>query len=681
MAEQYRAKEISWLAFNERVLLEAEKAEVPLIERFKFLGIYSSNLDEFFRVRVAALKRIGELGSKAIRILGDDPNLIQKAVHDIVLSQRKKYEEIQASLMKELVQENIHFVNEDEVDEKQRDFILRYFSQKVRPRLMPIMIGQVKKFPELDDDAIYLATILSKGDNERKRYALIKVPTDELSRFLILPKRGKHKYIIFLDDVIRLGLKDLFHIQNYESTEAFTIKVTKDADLDLNDDLDESYVSKIAKGLIKREEGDPVRLVYDSRIPRFFLSYLKKRMGLGDNDVVISGGRYHNLKDFIQIPNMGTDKLIYKPLFIIPHPGFIQNESIFAKIREKDILLHFPYHSFDHFNDLLREASIDPKVTEIKITLYRLANRSSVISALLNALRNGKQVTAIVELTARFNEKSNIEYSQQLIKEGAKVIYGVPGLKVHAKLCLITRKEKGQLKRYSVIGTGNFNEDTGKIFSDILLFTSFQEICSEVDQLFGFFKRNYRVGQYKYLVPSPFKMRKEFVKWVRNEIANAKSGKPAYIHLKLNSLVDREIIQLILDAAESGVEVKLNIRGMYSLVTPDQNDSNLQAIALIDRFLEHSRVFFFCNAGDEKVYFSSSDLMTRNLDRRVEVTCPVLDPELQRELRKAFDIQWKDNTQSRILDKDLKNLPRITDGKSVRSQTEIHKFLLGKANS
>lgn len=681
MPENYRAKEISWLAFNERVLLEAEKPQVPLIERFKFLGIYSNNLDEFFRVRVATLKRIAELGSKAIQILGDDPILIQKAVHDIVLSQRKKYEEIQASLMEELARENIHFVNEEEVEGKQREFILRYFSQKVRPKLMPIMIGQVKKFPELDDDAIYLATILSKGDNERKHYALIKVPTEELSRFLVLPRRGENKYIIFLDDVIRLGLKNLFHIQNYETTEAFTIKVTKDADLDLNDDLDESYVSKIAKGLKKREEGDQVRLVYDSRIPSSFLNYLKKRMGLGENDVVIPGGRYHNLKDFIQIPNLGADKLIYDPLPKIQHPSFVQNESIFAKIREKDILLHFPYHSFDHFNDLLREASIDPKVSEIKITLYRLANRSSVISALMNALRNGKQVTAIVELTARFNEKSNIEYSQQLIKEGARVIYGVPGLKVHAKLCIITRKEKGQIKRYSVIGTGNFNEDTGKIFSDILLFTSFPAISNEVEQLFGFFKKNYRVGQYKYLIPAPFKMRKEFVKWVRNEMANAKSGKPAYMHLKLNSLVDREIIKLILDAAESGVEVKLNIRGMYSLVTPSQPDSNFKAIALIDRFLEHARIFFFCNAGDEKVYFSSADLMTRNLDRRVELTCPVLDPELQRELRKVFDIQWNDNTQSRILDKDLQNLPRTSDGKPVRSQIEIHKYLMSRSKS
>lgn len=681
MQDHYRAKEISWLAFNERVLQEADKAHVPLIERFKFLGIYSSNLDEFFRVRVATLKRIAELGNKAIHILGDDPKVIQKSVNDIVLSQRQRYEEIRAKLVAELALENIHFVNEEEVQGKQRDFILRYFFQKVRPKLMPIMIDQVKKFPELDDEGIYLATILTKGDKERNRYALIKVPTSELPRFLVLPRRGPNKYIIFLDDVIRLGLKDLFHIQNYETTEAFTIKVTKDAELDLDDDLDKSYVSKIEKGLKRREEGDPVRLVYDSRIPTFFLNYLKKRMGLGENDAIIPGGRYHNLKDFMQIPNLGSEKLIFDPLPAIPHPSFQPNESIFGKIRERDIMLHFPYHSFDHFNDLLREASIDPKVSEIKITLYRLANRSSIISALLNALRNGKQVTAVVELTARFNEQSNIEYSQQLKQEGARVIYGVPGLKVHAKLCQITRKEKGQNRHYSVVGTGNFNEETAKIFSDLLLFTSQHEIGMEVNQIFEFFKRNYIVGDYRELVPSPFKMRAEFISWIRNEMANAKMGKPAYIHLKLNNLVDREVIQFLLEASEAGVEVKLNIRGMYSLVTPDHPDSKLKAIALIDRFLEHSRVFFFCNSGNERVYFSSSDLMTRNLDRRVEITCPVNDPELRRELRKMFDLQWKDNRQARILDKDLQNLPVTDENRPLRSQIEIYKFLKNKAKS
>jgi polyphosphate kinase len=679
--KNFRPKEISWLAFNERVLQEATKANVPLIERFRFLGIYSNNLDEFFRVRVATLKRISEFGKNFEDLLGDDPKVIHKAVNDIVLSQRIKYEEIHNKLNKELAKQGIHIINESQISDHHRHFIIQYFYKKVRPKLMPIMIDQVNKFPELDDDAIYLATILSKADRDRKRYALIKIPTDELSRFLILPRQSNKKFIIFLDDVIRLGLSDLFHIQKFDNTEAYTIKVTKDAELDIDDDLGESFVSKVAKSLKKREEGVPVRLVYDYRIPEFFLMFLKKRMGLGESDALIPGGRYHNLKDFIKMPNLGSEKLIYPDLPVIQHPAFRRNESIFDKIRKRDILLHFPYHSFDHFIDLLREASIDPKVSGIRITLYRLANYSSVISALLSALKNGKRVMAVVELTARFNEQSNIEYSEQLREEGARVIYGVPGLKVHAKLCQITRREKGVDTLYSLVGTGNFNEDTGKVFSDILLFTNNFEIGQDVSKLFDFFKRNYRVSNYNLLMPSPFAFRFQFTALVKQEIENAKKGKKAYIHLKLNNLVDQEIIDLLLIASRSGVEVRLNIRGMYSLIQPDDPDYNIEAIGIIDRFLEHTRIFYFCNDGEEKIFFSSADLMTRNLDRRVEVTCPVLDPGIKQQLRDFFDIQWKDNTQARILDKDLKNVHRPTAGEPFRSQIEFHDYLIKKAQA
>jgi len=680
--DSFQAKEISWMAFNERVLQEAEKPHVPLIERFKFLGIYSNNLDEFFSVRVATLKRFAELGEKKLDdILGDDPKVIQKAVNDIVLSQRIRYEEIHKRLIQELANKNIYFVNEEQISDIHQDYIIQYFYKEVRPKLMPIMIDQVEKFPDLEDDAIYLATMLSKNDKERKRYALIKVPTDELQRFLVLPRDGDKKFIIFLDDVIRLGMRDLFHVQKFTNTEAFTIKVTKDAALDIDDDLGESYVNQIAKGLKKREEGDPVRLVYDFRIPDFFLKFLKKRMRLREGDALIPGGRYHNLKDFINIPNLGGDDLVYSPLSFIRHPGFQRNESIFDKIRKRDILLHLPYHSFDYFIDLLREASIDPKVKEIKITLYRLANHSNVVSALLSALHNGKKVTVIVELTARFNEQSNIEYSQQLREAGARVIYGVPGLKVHAKLCQVIRREKGKDKYYSIIGTGNFNENTGKVFSDILLFTSHHEIGVEIVQLFEFFKRNYRVGKFNYLLPSPFKFRKEFRSLIYTEIDNAKQGKPAFIHLKLNNLVDRELIDLLILASRTGVEVRLNVRGMYSMITPDSSEYNIESIALIDRYLEHTRIYIFANGGDPKVYFGSSDLMTRNLDRRVEVTCPVLDSALKKELIDFFDIQWKDNTQARILDKNLSNTHRERSGSPYRAQTEFHKYLKAKAKS
>ena len=676
----YRAKEYSWLAFNERVLQEAESLDVPLIERFKFLGIYSNNLGEFFRVRVATLKRLAEMGAGVKKIIGDDPKEILQKVNEIVLIQRKRYESLQKSLFRELEQENVFLCNEVKIKGRQRSFALNYFYQKVRPKLMPIMIDQVKKFPDLEDDAIYFATILTRTGKTKERYALVKVPTNELPRFLILPREGEKKFIIFLDDVIRLGLKDLFLILHYDSTNAFTIKLTKDAELDIDDDLGESYVKKRYKGLKKREEGDLVRLVYDSSIPEHFLDYLKERMGLKKEDTLIAGGRYHNLKDFMQMPNLGRDQIAYRNMPNVPHPLLNRGESIISAIRTQDILLHFPYHSFDNFIDLLREASIDPKVVSIQITLYRLAENSNVINALLNAVRHGKLVTVVVELTARFNEKSNIEYSNLLRHEGAKVIYGVQGLKVHAKICQIIRKENRKKVYYSAVGTGNFNEETGKVFSDILLLTRNEQIGSDAASVFNFMHRNYQIPQCALLVPSPFAMRNMLRDSILNEINNAREGFPAYIHLKLNNLADKEVIQLLYDASSAGVEIRLNVRGIFSPILKKDlpETKNIKAIAIIDRFLEHTRLFFFCNNGDEKCYFSSADLMTRNLDRRVELTCPVIDASIQEHLRQVFDIQWEDNTKARILDADLSNQYKPAGEISLRSQMEIYKLYNGK---
>ncbi len=671
----YRAKEISWLSFNERVLQEAENPKVPLIERFKFLGIYSNNLGEFFRVRVATLKRLAELGSGVQKIFGDDPTEILKKVNEIVLIQREKYEALQKSLFRDLEKENIFLVNEMELKGRQRSFALNYFYQIVRPKLMPIMIDQVSKFPDLEDDAIYFATILTRSGKTRERYALIKVPTDELPRFLILPRHSEKKYIVFLDDVVRLGLKDLFLILHFDSTEAFTIKLTKDAELDIDDDLGESYVKKISQGVKRREYGDLVRLVYDSAIPVHFLEYLKRGLGLREEETSIAGGRYHNLKDFMQMPNLGSHRLIYKRLPQVPHPSIHRGSSIISAIRDQDIMLHFPYHSFDNFTDLLREASIDPKVVSIQISLYRLAEKSNVVNALLNAVRNGKLVTVVVELTARFNEKSNIEYSHHLHEEGAKVIYGVQGLKVHAKICQIIRRENRKKVYYTAIGTGNFNEDTSRLFSDFLLLTCNARIGSDLASVFNFIQRNYQIPECKLVLPSPFALRKFLQESIQQEIANALAGLPAYIHLKLNNLSDNEMIKLLYDASTAGVKIRLNVRGMFSpILAKDRPETkNIQAIAIIDRFLEHARLFFFCNNGKELCYFSSADLMTRNLDRRLEITCPITDPLIHRQLRQVFDFQWKDNTQARILDADLSNQYNSLGKKAFRSQMEIHR--------
>jgi len=683
--QSYRPMELSWLAFNHRVLQEAEDERVPLIERFRFLGIYSNNLDEFFRVRVATLKRISEVKTGQIHALyGDDPRKTLKKLNDIVLKQRAEYEMVQSVVIAELEKENIYFVDENHLSPKQYEYAQKYFVNKVRPRLMPVMLDQARQFPDLEDDALYMVVILKYKDAKDNRYSLTRIPTDTLPRFLILPGRGRRKYLMFLDDVIRLGLDSLFYPFDFESVEGYTIKLTKDADLDIDDDLSESYLKKISRGLKKREEGQPVRFVYDSRMPDFFMTYLKKCIGFRNNDAFISGSRYHNLKDFINIPNLGSDSLVYNPMPALTHPRIKAFARLFPIIREQDLMLHFPYHSFNHFIDLLREASVDPKVKSIKITLYRLAKDSNVVNALINAVRNGKKVTAVLELQARFSEKSNLEYATLMREEGARVVYGVPGLKVHAKLCLITRRENGKDVRYAAIGTGNFNEESSRVFSDVILMTAHPGITKEVDQVFGFVNLNFDIGKYKYLLLSPFKMRQSITQLINKEIRWAREGHKAYIHFKLNNLVDQDIINSLYEASSAGVEVRLNVRGMFCLVTDNgkAENSNIKSIALIDRYLEHTRLYFFGNRGDELCYISSADLMRRNLDRRMEVTCPILDPRLKQEIRDFFDIQWKDNVKARILDNGLTNPYRSEpDQPLFRAQTGFYEYLKAKQES
>lgn len=677
--------EISWLAFNHRVLQEAENPEVPLIERFRFLGIYSNNLDEFFRVRVAALKRLNEMKSSQARLVfPEDPKKVLKKLNDIVLKERLEYQRVQEILVRELAGRNIFFVDETQLSPRQQEFAHRYFVQKVRPRLMPIMLDQSLHFPDLEDDALYMVVILQSEDQKLNRYALTRIPTDTLSRFLVLPEEQDKKYIMFLDDVIRLGMDSLFYPFDFVSVQGYTIKLTKDADLDIDDDLSESYLKKISRGLKKREEGSPVRFMYDANMPDFFMNILKKGFGLRNNDAFIPGSRYHNLKDFIKLPNLGTCDMVYEPMPALTHPRIRAFARLFPLIRERDLLLHFPYHSFNHFIDLLREASIDTKVRSIKITLYRLAEDSNVVNALINAIRNGKKVTAVVELQARFNEKSNIEYSELLREEGARVIYGVPGLKVHSKLCLITRREMGRDMGYACIGTGNFNEESSRVFSDVILVTAHPGVVKEAEQVFNFINTNYNIGKYKHLLLSPFKMRQTITQLIRKETRWAREGHKAFIHFKLNNLVDQDIINALYEASLAGVEVRLNVRGMFCLITGNGKPEtrNIESIAIIDRYLEHSRLFFFCNRGEELCYISSADLMRRNLDRRIEVTCPILDPLLKQELRDFFDIQWNDNVKARILNHNLSNpYRRQPEQVDFRAQTEFYEYLKAKQDA
>ncbi len=680
MNKTYIPKEISWLSFNERVLQEAENKEVPLIERFKFLGIYSNNLDEYFRVRVATLKRLSLFGSKSKTILGYSPAATLKKIHEIVLSQNTKFEKIYSNLIQDLDKHKIHIINEKQLNPEQTDFVKSYFHKEVRTRLMPFLIEKNSDLPNLIDDAIYFAILLHKKDTRKKRYALLEIPTNVLSRFLPLPDKGEDKYVIFLDDIIRFGLREIFFIFDFDEFSAYTIKLTKDAEFEIVDDISESYIDKISRSLQQRKWGSPVRFIYDREMPEDLLKILTKKLKFGPNDVVIPADRYHNFKDFMNFPDLGRKKFYYEQVAPIPHRDIPPGKSILSAIKKKDIMLFFPYHSFDYFIDLLREASIDPLVTSIQITLYRLARNSSVVNALLNALRNGKSVTTVVELQARFDEEANILWGSKLMEEGVKVIYGVPGLKVHSKMCLITRIKNEVTQRYAAIGTGNFNEDTAKVYTDHLLLTTNKKITNEVFKAFNFFNINYKKDNFYHLVLSPFFLRNKMVQLIETEIKNALNGKKAFIYLKLNNITDSEIINYLYEASKAGVIVRLIVRGMISIVTGVKDLSeNIKAVGIVDRFLEHTRFMIFCNGGNEECYISSADLMTRNIEHRIEVTCPVFDKNIKNELKQIFEIQWSDNVKARKLDSALSN-KFVKPGKNiVRSQVEVYNFLK-KAN-
>jgi polyphosphate kinase len=674
IVNNYRSKELSWLSFNERLLQEAEKPEVPLIERIKFLGIYSNNLDEFFRVRVAILKRIAQLNRNKM-LDGGYPLDILNELHKTVLRQQKRFSTIYNSLINELKEHDIHLINEKQLTETQGLFVHEYFQSNVRPNLMPIILTKNLELPDLHDDAIYFAIELIQKEDDKIQHALLEIPS-QLNRFVILPEEGKKKYIMLLDDVIRYELEEVFSMFNPDIARAYTIKLTRDAELNIDDDLAQSYVDKISLSLEKRKDAPPVRLVHDKDLPDDFLLILLKKLHFSKGDVILKGGRYHNFKDFMGFPKIGPKNLNYPKLPPIQHKDIERGKSIISKMKEKDIFFHFPYHSFINFIDLLQEASIDPDVVEIKITIYRVSKTSKVMNALINAARNGKKVTAIMELQARFDEKANIMWSNRLQEEGVKVIYGVPELKVHSKLCLIVRKEKRKLVNYACIGTGNFNEDSANVFADHLLLTTHGGITKEVASLFGFFDKNYNKSRHSHLLVSPFSLRSKLNQMIQNEINNAKAGKKAQIIFKINNFVDITIIKKLYKAKKQGVDVQLNVRGMFSAVPQFDKPSNaIPAIGLIDRFLEHSRLYIFHNGGDTKIYISSADLMSRNLDRRIEVACPIYDMDIQNEILKMCNLQWSDNSAARILDNQLSNKFKSNGKRVIRSQVEFYKYL------
>ena len=672
-------REISWLSFNERVLQEAEDPNTPLFERIRFIGIFSNNLDEFFRVRFAAVRRMVDLGSDEENLLGDfTPKELMDQIQHIVIGQQQKVQTIYNEIVDELKENDIFIINEKELNHQQGIFVKKYFNDKVLPNLVPIMLSKKNKFPYLRDRSVYLAVKLSKKNDPKDfAYSLIRIPSLSVPRFLVLPKIGSKKFVILLDDIIRFCFNDLFFYFDYNVHEAFTLKMTRDAELDIDDDISKRFIEKMAHSLKKRKTGKPVRLIYDRTMPEDLKEFIFKKMKLNPENA-IPGARYHNDKDFMNFPEIGKKKHYYTKLTPFRHKDLRPNTSILRVLRKKDVMLHFPYQTFNHFIDLLREAAIDPQVKEIGITIYRVAEASKVVNALLNAIRNGKMVTVVIELQARFDEEANIFWSNKLQEEGAYVINGVPGIKVHSKLLWIKRKENNSYRNYAYIGTGNFHEGTARVYADDGLMTSDPRLADEVEKIFMFLKQNFQHFDYEHLIVSPFKMRRFFTKCVDREIDLVKKGKAGWMILKMNSLIDPGMMMKIIEAGKAGVKVQLIVRGIFGLRITDDLAKNISAISIVDKYLEHSRVFLFGNDGDEKLYISSADWMPRNLNRRFEVACPIYNREIRNELKEMLHIQLKDNSKARILDANLLNNYNESENQVYRAQEDYYRFIKQK---
>lgn len=668
-------RETSWLEFNGRVLQEAEDKSTPLIERIKFLGIFSNNLDEFYRVRVATLNRMMDYNQRSGE--GFNPKRILKEINRIDKEQQKDFSRIFRGIVRELAQEGIFIINEKQLNADQGAYVRKFFNDHVRGLLFPIMLNNLKS-ESLVDKSIYLALKLESSSNQTPRqYAVMRVPSKPLSRFVILPSADNHKYIILLDDVIRYCLDEVFSMFGYDVYNAYTFKFTRDAELDIDSDVSKSFLEIMTESLKQRKLGAPVRFIHDKTMPAELLNLLKSKLDISEADTLSKSGRYHNFKDFMSFPDVGRPDLLFTKVQPLEHRKLPRYESILSTLRHQDIMLHFPYQSFHYIIDLLREASIDPQVRAIKMTLYRVASDSKVVNALINAARNGKAVTVFMELQARFDEEANIYWAEKMQEEGVKLIQGIPGFKVHSKLLLIRRKEGSKNVYYANVGTGNFNEQTARIYADDSLLTSDPDITADVNSVFHLFESKYNPPKFRKLIVAPFHMRNFFIRMINNEIKIAKNGKEAWCIIKLNNLVDDKMVKKLYQASEAGVKIKIICRGTCTLVPGVKGQSeNIEVISIVDKFLEHSRVFVFNNGGKEKYYISSADWMVRNLDNRIEVACPVEDTSLQQELKTMLLIQLKDNTKARFV-----NYPTVNEYKErdkvpeIRSQVAIYDYL------
>lgn len=672
----YVEKELSWLSFNERVLQEAADSTVPIIERVRFLGIFSNNLDEFFRVRVANVKR-RLLINRSDGEDADTRHLLSK-IQSKVLRLQDEFDNVYMDVVRGLARHHIFLIDENQINEIQGAWLHRYFRNKVLRYIAPIIIDERSSLAAaLKDDLTYLVTELRQGDDVQ--YAAVEVPTKDAPRFVELPKQkgSKRKDIILLDNIIRFCADDIFKpFFDYDECQSYSMKMTRDAAYGLQDDIDQSLVEQMEEGLKQRLTAMPVRFVHEREMPKSMVEMLKERLGVTALDAVVPGGRYHNFRDFIGFPNVGRAYLENDEIPALNCLDFDNHQHVFSAIASKDILLYYPYHKFRYFTEFLRQAAFDPQVREIKICIYRLAKDSLIVKSLVDAVENHKKVTVFIELAARFDEEANIEWAKELTESNVKVEFGIPSLKAHSKICLVTRQEGDELVRYAHIGTGNFNEKTARIYTDFSLFTAHEEIAREVDQVFDFMRHSYKQYNFKHLIVSPNGTRQKVEALIDAEIDAANAGKHAEIRLKINNIDDEQLIAKLYQASNSGVKIKMIVRGMCSLVPDIEGFSkNVEIVSIVDRLLEHPRAMIFHAGGEQKVFMMSFDFMTRNLDRRVEVGCPVYDPSAKQRLLDVFEMQWSDTTKARVIDKEQSNYYKPRGNKrKMRSQIEIYDY-------
>lgn len=671
----YFQKEISWLAFNERVLQEAADPSNPLIERVRFLGIYSNNLDEFYKVQFANLKRYVLIEQEKGNASNAKNTL--KLVHQKVIQAELKFETLYNELLLEMARNQIFLINERQLTSNQEEWIKKFYKQNLRQYINPILLDSHTELIQfLKDDHSYLGVEII--NNNEIKYALLELPTDKISRFVLLPSdsASKNKSIIFLDNILRYCLPDIFKIF-FDATEfnAYSIKINRDAEYELSSEMD-SLLELMSQGLKQRVTAQPVRFIYQKDMPKALMELLLTKLKLTENDAM-QGGRYPNLKDLMSFPYIGRTNLLNNVLPNLTYKRFKQFRNTFDTIRDRDILLYYPYYSFGHVLEIMRQASFDPNVTHIRINIYRVAKDSRFVQAAINAANNGKKVTVVVELQARFDEETNIHWAKTLMSSGVKVIYSQPRLKIHAKLFLIERKENERITRYAHIGSGNFNEKTAKVYTDFSLLTADPMITEEVKKVFNFIENPFKPVTFHYLLVSPQNTRMRFMELVQREIDNAKSGKPSGIYLKLNAITDKEMINKLYEASTAGVKIRLIIRGMCILKPQIPNLSeNIFVTSIVDRFLEHARVYIFENNGLKDTYISSADWMPRNIDNRVEVGVKILDTGIKKIIRDIFTIQSNDNVKARIIDQDLKNnYVQRGNKKKIRSQIAIYDYL------